>query len=828
MKIPEIKQRLSLAMVLRYYGLKPDVKNRLHCPFHADKTPSMLVYYKTQTAYCFSGNCKTHGKSMDVIDFVMYKEGFDALSTSAAKHEALKKCKEILGYQTPGSKEGHPPGLSKSQFLGSMFQYFCNAVANSSPARMYLQQRGLDYKRLCGAATPVGYNGGQFHHGSRRDEQLIQHCLDYGLLLDLGLTSRTGNKAYGVFGKWCLCFALRGKEDEITGLYFRSTLDNKENLTHKKSIAASKKTGKHFYLKDRRGLYPGYPPKNTKKLILTESIIDGASLLQIESITRDYEILACYGTNGLTPEHTGAIKELKQLEEVIFFFDNDSAGRTAVAKYAGVLKTDYPELKLSSATPISKDINETLQGHKESIFIELLDKREELTSINSVQDIFSSNENSTEDKTTGSESLQIPEKEKTTVCDGSSLDFLKRKHLLENLNTLLGRCGIIGEEQSRMLLFLISISYVNKSPLHALVQGSSGSGKTHLISRIADMMPPQDVLRFTRITESSLYNWGEFDLYRKMIVIEDLDGLKEDALYALREFISNQVLRSSVTIKDKKGNNKSSHKIVQGQFSSLSATTKGETYEDNMSRSFLIAVDESAGQTKRIIDYQNQRIAGEIDPEEGQDTIRFIQSLVRHLKDHNVVNPYATKLQLPERVHKIRRLNEMYQAVIKQVTFLNQYSRKLTTNNQLITEIEDIEAATEILFESIVLKVDELDGSLRQFFEGVKKYLRQKEKKHTGDCDTQFTQREIRQTLGVSKAQCSRFINQLLELEYITSKFGGNLRKITYRVDYWDNHQKLRAEIKDFLLRQIDKLKYEGSHAPSKPKHKKISEPVGS
>ncbi|WP_410470252.1 CHC2 zinc finger domain-containing protein [Chryseobacterium sp. FH2] len=35
------------------------------CPFHEDKTPSMQVYYKTQTAYCFSSNCKTHGKSMD-------------------------------------------------------------------------------------------------------------------------------------------------------------------------------------------------------------------------------------------------------------------------------------------------------------------------------------------------------------------------------------------------------------------------------------------------------------------------------------------------------------------------------------------------------------------------------------------------------------------------------------------------------------------------------------------------------------------------------------------------------------------------------------------
>lgn len=317
-----------------------------------------------------------------------------------------------------------------------------------------------------------------------------------------------------------------------------------------------------------------------------------------------------------------------------------------------MLKSEYPTLKITSVEPINKDINETLQGHDESIFTELLNNRTELTFSFSI-----------EDKTT-----EKPKEPSTGT--GNNIDFLKRKHLLQNLNTEIGKAGIVGEENSRMLLFLIIISYLNKSPLHALVQGSSGSGKTHIISRIADLMPQEDVLRFTRITESSLYNWGEFDLFQKVVIIEDLDGLKEDALYALREFISNQVLRSSVTIKDKKGNNKSSHKIVKGQFSSLSATTKGETYEDNMSRSFLIAVDESKAQTQRIIEYQNRRNAGEIDPNESQRTIHFIQQIIRNLKHYEVINPYATKLHLPEKVHKVRRLNEMYQAVIKQVTFL--------------------------------------------------------------------------------------------------------------------------------------------------------------
>ncbi len=129
-----------MANVLHYYGLKTDKQSRLNCPFHEDKTPSFQVYYKTQTAYCFSSNCKTHGKSMDVIDFVMHKE-------NSTKAEAIKKCKEILGYGKPNSKERYQPDLSKSQFLANMFQYFKNAVHNSKPAKTYLESRSWLQRR---------------------------------------------------------------------------------------------------------------------------------------------------------------------------------------------------------------------------------------------------------------------------------------------------------------------------------------------------------------------------------------------------------------------------------------------------------------------------------------------------------------------------------------------------------------------------------------------------------------------------------------------------------------------------------------------------------
>jgi DNA primase len=43
MEIQEIKARLTLAEVIKHYGYKADKHNRINCPFHEDKTPSMQL-----------------------------------------------------------------------------------------------------------------------------------------------------------------------------------------------------------------------------------------------------------------------------------------------------------------------------------------------------------------------------------------------------------------------------------------------------------------------------------------------------------------------------------------------------------------------------------------------------------------------------------------------------------------------------------------------------------------------------------------------------------------------------------------------------------------
>ncbi|MFY0256495.1 toprim domain-containing protein [Chitinophaga sp. 30R24] len=894
MTIAEIKQQLTLSTVLQHYGLKPDKHLRLHCPFHDDKTPSLQVYYKTHTCYCFSSNCKTHGKALDVIDFVMYKEG-------CSKHEAIEKCKELTGDISPIVLTFSRPGIS---ILGNMFTYFKNGVHNSKPAREYLTSRGLDHTLL-----EIGYNAGQFHHGVRKDEELIKSCLSLGLLSEHDRKSKTGETAYRPFAKYSLVFALRDRSGQVSGFYFRSTVNDDDQ--------------KHFYLKNRQGLYPGYPAPETERLILTEAIIDAATLLQQPAITKDYNVLSCYGTNGFTKEHQQAVKSLRGLKEIIFAFDGDDAGNKAAAKYAAALREELPHIVISTlCLPAGEDVNSIALSHEPGIFVHLLSERKGFflytppcTSLDGAHETSFSSEkiipepgtvatekgpplgvldtgnpyklsyitayasyyiqggiskgldsmrvtlvverkdNSQksrnkldlyEDKQVEKVSREVSEKllldksllegdlyrltdlldeyreedlikpggdngavtgvypltlQERTTAEG----FLKASDLIKRLNDLLGQAGIVGEETNRLFLLLIAISYKMPETLHALIQGSSGSGKTRLLKQISDCIPQEKVTKLTRVSDKVLYNYPEHYFINRLLCLEDIDGLSEEAEFAFRELQSNGELNSATSIKLDNGQITSGQKTVKGPIASLACTTRGEIYEDNMSRVFLLAVDESAEQTGRIISYQNNKASGEIDSRKEQDTKHVIQNLVRCLQPYQVVNPYANKLHLPPGAHKIRRLNDLFLNFVKMITLVHQYQRKKDSKGRLITEISDLEMAVDIMFDSIVLKVDELDGSLRQFFEQLKCWLH---KEYSENYKTAaFSLREVRQGLRCSKMQVFRCFNDLSRLEYVRQQGGHANRGFTYQVIYWDNYEALRARVKQHLQEQSICLK---------------------
>ena len=89
-------------------------------------------------------------------------------------------------------------------------------------------------------------------------------------------------------------------------------------------------------------------------------------------------------------------------------------------------------------------------------------------------------------------------------------DFLKTnpstgsgQSLMERTNEMIGKSGMIGEESNRLLMYLIFTSRKLKQPLHIVSLGASGTGKTHLQEKVGELIPEEDKIEITTLSETN-------------------------------------------------------------------------------------------------------------------------------------------------------------------------------------------------------------------------------------------------------------------------------------------------------------------------------------
>ncbi len=382
--------------------------------------------------------------------------------------------------------------------------------------------------------------------------------------------------------------------------------------------------------------------------------------------------------------------------------------------------------------------------------------------------------------------------------------FLKKKNLLEITNELIGKSGVIGEINNRLLMYLIFTSRKTNNPLHCISLGSSGVGKTHLQSKVSELFPEEDKVEITVLSANAFYYFNRTELQHKLILIEDLDGA-ESVLYPLRELQSKKKITKTVVHKDTKGNTKTIHLTVEGPVSVAGCTTQESIYEDNSNRSFLLYIDESAEQDQKIMLYQRLLSAGKINIQEQHASRDLLCNVQRILKSIRVINPYAEYLELPQSVFKPRRTNSHYLQFIEAITFYKQYQREKKYDEQtgeeyIETTIEDIEEANELIIEVLLRKSDLLNGACRSFFESLKIYLK-KEKQTT------FTNAEIRRAFRINPSNQKRYMIQLQLADLIQKSKGDKRKGYLYEVVNYDDYETTNKQIQDLLQSIINKLR---------------------
>lgn len=387
-------------------------------------------------------------------------------------------------------------------------------------------------------------------------------------------------------------------------------------------------------------------------------------------------------------------------------------------------------------------------------------------------------------------------RELTKQEETEALKLLKKPNLLQLTNDLIGNSGVIGEETNRLLMYIIFTSRKSANPLHCISLGSSGTGKTHLQSKVAELIPEHDIVDMTVLSENAFYYFNRTELQHKLILIEDMDGA-ENALYPLRELQSKRSITKRVSHKDRNGNTKTIKLTVEGPVCVAGCTTQESIYEDNSNRSFLLYIDESHEQDEKIMQYQRKASAGNINIDAELKSKRQLQNAQLLLKSIKVVNPFAEHLQLPKSVFKPRRTNAHYLQFIEAVTFYKQYQRErkydeATGEEYIETTIEDIQEANQLLQEVLLRKSDMISGACRNYLEMLKAYLK-------ANKQTTFTNAEIRRNLRIKGTTLRRYHTQLIEDNYIKKTTNNKYKGYIYEIVSYEEYTELQEQINNAL-----------------------------
>jgi hypothetical protein len=399
--------------------------------------------------------------------------------------------------------------------------------------------------------------------------------------------------------------------------------------------------------------------------------------------------------------------------------------------------------------------------------------------------------------------------------------YLSAPNLIERTREDIGKAGVIGEENNRLLMYLIFTSRKREHPLHVISLGSSGIGKTHLQEKVSALIPEEDKMESTSLSAAAIYYFGRYDLRNKLVLIEDLDGA-EGSLFPIRELQSKRKIIRTVPFKNTKGETKSIQLVVEGPVTIAGCTTKESLYEDNANRSFLIHIDESKEQDEKVMAYQRKLSAGKIDIAEQQQLTHAFQNMQRMLQPVQIRNPFAEFLKIPEEVFKPRRTNAHYLAFVELITFYHQYQREKQYNKEtgeefIETTLEDIAEANKLMKEILLRKSDELNGATRSYFEKLKSWLTQ-ERKAT------YTNQQAKKNFRLPSSTIKRYQLHLQLNGHIRVVQGKKHKGYEYEIVSYEEYEAMQNHIGTIMDEILERLRLSGSpvaHLKNEPLKKK-------
>ncbi|PHM73077.1 CHC2 zinc finger domain-containing protein [Xenorhabdus kozodoii] len=316
-RIPEaelqhLKSAVSLVAVIEQQGrqlFKRGKDMTVLCPFHEEKTPSMVITPAKNLYHCFG--CDAGGS---VLDWVMKTENL------SLRH-ACERLRALLGSNPAveplvASSELISDVAGQQALLSRVVAFYHHTLLNAPEAQAYLTKRRLNHPELV-ARFKLGFANRTL--GYRLPARQLKAGAEIRAQLQVaGLLRESGHEHFS----GSLVIPVIGLEGQVQEMYGRKITDR---------LRAG--TPLHLYLPGAHGgVWNTAALMASKSLILCESLIDALSFW----VAGQRHVTAAYGVNGVTADHWQAFEQYG-IKQVLIAFDNDSAGNEAAVKLAAAL-----------------------------------------------------------------------------------------------------------------------------------------------------------------------------------------------------------------------------------------------------------------------------------------------------------------------------------------------------------------------------------------------------------------------------------------------------------------------------------------------------------
>ena len=364
--------------------------------------------------------------------------------------------------------------------------------------------------------------------------------------------------------------------------------------------------------------------------------------------------------------------------------------------------------------------------------------------------------------------------------------FLTQENLTQAILQDMQTMGYVGEDNAKLLGYLIGISRKLERPLSGIVLSQSGAGKSSLTELVEALTPPEDVVLFSRLSPQALYWMERTALKRKLLILEERVGAME-ADYSIRVLQSRAKLTQAVVIKDPQTGKMSTKTfVVEGPIAYLETTTDNRLNHENATRCFEINLDESAEQTRKIQAWQrSSRLASKRDRRKNAEEIkRRHHNAQRLLESVLVFIPYAELLEFPSKWLRTRRDNERFLCLIEAVAFLHQFQRERGETEDgtpyVMANLEDYRIAYELAKEVLATTLHELSREAQDLYPVISEWAADNNPDRPGEVI--FTRRDLRTVTSLEDHRLRQTLSELVDMEYLELVCGGNGRAHQYRL----------------------------------------------